>query len=572
MRLSRLFGRTLREPPSEAQTPGHQLMLRAAIARPLAAGLYTWLPLGFRVAKKVEQIIREEQDRIGAQEMEMPVLTPADLWKTTGRWDLLEPITFRTKDHNDREFMVSYTHEEAIHLHAMNEILSYRQLPAMVYHFQSKGRDEARPRAGLLRTREFVMKDAYSFDIDQAGLDKSYAAQHGAYVRTFQRMGLNAISVESDTGAMGGDVAHEFQVLTEVGEDSIAICENGDYSANLERATRRVESSSETFPKAARSEISTPDTTSIEALEAMLKLPASAFLKTLLVKDATGKPVAVVLPGDRTLNEAKVRKRLGVGKVRFAADADFAAVGSVPGYIGPAGLGASILVDTSIISGHGYIAGANKKGAHQRDVALGRDFTAEVLDVHDVVEGDACPKCGGRLQIKRGVEVGNIFAYGTYYSEKMNATYLAEDGTRKLFIGGSYGIGVGRSLQTIIETSHDEKGIIWPFAVAPYEVHVVALPMSDDTVRTTAEAFVATLEAKGVEVLFDDRDESAGVKFADADLIGIPYRVTVSKRSLKEKSVELKARASTEAELVPQDLAADRILEIVRRARDAAAR
>jgi len=571
MRMSRLFGRTLREPPSEAQTPGHQLMLRAAIARPLAAGLYTWLPLGFRVAKKVEQIIREEQDRIGAQEMQMPVLTPAEVWKMTGRWELLEPITFRTKDHNGREFMVSYTHEEFVHLHAMNEILSYRQLPAMVYHFQSKGRDEVRPRAGLLRVREFVMKDAYSFDMDEAGLKKSYAAQHGAYVRTYQRLGLAAISVESDTGAMGGDIAHEFQVLTEVGDDSIAICPTGDYSANLERATRKLDDAAEA-PKGARSEIATPGTTSIEALEALLKLPASAFLKTLLVKDKAGKAVAVVLPGDRTLNEAKLRKRLGVAAIQFTGDADFAAAGSVPGYIGPVGLKAPVLVDVSVVSGRGYVAGANKKDAHLKDVALGRDFTGEILDLHDVVAGDACPKCGTPLELKRGVEVGNIFAYGTYYAAKMNATYLAEDGTRKLFFGGSYGIGIGRNVQTIIETSHDDKGIIWPFAVAPYEVHVVGLPMNDETVRATADAFVASLEDKGVQVLFDDRDESAGVKFADADLIGIPYRVTVSKRSLTSKSVELKPRAAKEAELVAQDVAVDRIVDIVRRAREAAAR
>ncbi|HEY8860887.1 MAG TPA: proline--tRNA ligase [Candidatus Limnocylindria bacterium] len=572
MRMSRMFGRTLRDAPADAQTPGHQLMLRAAIARPLAAGLYTWLPLGFRVAQKVEQIIREEQDRIGAQEMEMPVLTPAEVWKMTGRWDLLEPITFRTKDHNGREFMVSYTHEEFVHLHAMSEILSYRQLPAMVYHFQSKGRDEARPRAGLLRVREFVMKDAYSFDMDQAGLEKSYAAQHGAYVRTFQRMGLNAISVESDTGAMGGDIAHEFQVLTDVGEDRIAICPTGDYSANLERATRRIADAAPSAAAAARSEIATPGTTSIDALEASLKLPAGAFLKTLLVKDAAGKAVAVVLPGDRTLNEAKLRKRLGVGEIRFAGDADFAAAGSLPGFIGPVGLKTAVLVDTSVVAGRPYVAGANKKDTHLRDVALGRDFSAEALDVHDIVEGDACPKCGTPLQVKRGVEVGNIFAYGTYYAQKMNATYLAEDGTRKLFVGGSYGIGVGRAVQTIIETSHDDRGIIWPFAVAPYEVHVVALPMNDETVRAAADGLVATLEEKGVQVLFDDRDESAGVKFADADLIGIPFRVTVSKRSLASKSVELKPRASTEAELVPQDVAADRLVDIVRRAREAAAR
>src|SRR4029077_12242964 len=447
MRQSKLFGRTLREAPAEAQTPGHRLMLRAAIAKPLAAGLYTWLPLGFRVQKKVEQIIREEQDRIGAQEMEMPVLTPAEVWKQTGRGDALEPITFRTKDHNGREFMVSYTHEEFVHLHAMQELQSYKQMPQIVYHFQSKGRDEARPRAGLLRVREFVMKDAYSFDVDQAGLEKSYAAEHEAYARTFQRMGLDAISVESDTGAMGGDIAHEFQVLTEVGEDRIAVCPNCDYRANMEKATRaadREEVVASDGP-APRSEIATPGATSIEQLEASLKQPPEAFLKTLLLRDAKGTVVAVVLPGDREVNEAKLRKILGTSEVKFANDADFAAAGGIPGFIGPVGLKVRTLVDSSV-DGRAYIAGANKKDTHLRGVVNGRDFRGERVDAHDVREGDVCPRCGtGRLEIKRGVEVGNIFAYGTYYSDKMNATFLAEDGTRKPFVGGSYGIGVGRA-------------------------------------------------------------------------------------------------------------------------------
>ncbi|HEV2009400.1 MAG TPA: proline--tRNA ligase [Candidatus Limnocylindria bacterium] len=570
MRLSRMFGRTLRDAPADAQTPGHRLMLRAGIARPLAAGLYTWLPLGFRVQKKVEQIIREEMDRIGCQEMEMPVLTPAEYWKETGRWDALEPITFRTKDHNGREYMVSYTHEELITHHGREEILSYRQLPVMVYHFQSKGRDEARPRAGLLRVREFVMKDAYSFDIDEAGLAKSYAAQHGAYVRIFQRLGLAAISVESDTGAMGGDLAHEFQVLTDAGEDTIVSCETCSYRANMEKARR-------TLPPAVTADapvataIATPGSTSIEALEDSLKKPASAFLKTLLLR--TGNDVvAVVLPGDRAANDAKLRKLLGVSQITFAGDADFARAGGVTGYVGPVGLKVRVIVDAGV-ERRGYIAGANKKDTHLENVLPGRDFPdAERADVHDVEAGDICPVDGGRLVLKRGVEVGNIFAFSTYYSDKMGATFLAEDGSRKPFVGGSYGIGVGRCVQTIIETSHDDKGIIWPFSVAPYEVHVVGLPMNDETVRSTADALVATLEQKGVQVLFDDRDESAGVKFADADLIGIPFRVTVSKRSLQSKSVELKGRASTEAELIPRDLAADRILKIVRRAREAAAR
>jgi prolyl-tRNA synthetase len=562
MRQSKLFGRTLREAPAEAQTPGHRLMLRAAIARPLAAGLYTWLPLGFRVQKKVEQIIREEQDRIGAQEMEMPVLTPAEPWKETGRWEALEPITFRTSDHNGREFMVSYTHEEFVHLHAKQELQSYRQMPAMVYHFQSKGRDEARPRAGLLRVREFVMKDAYSFDVDQAGLQKSYAAQFGAYERTFQRMGLDAISVESDTGAMGGDIAHEFQVLTDVGEDRIAICTNCDYRANLEKATTKATASGSADGVPALSVIATPGASSIADLERALGLPATAFLKTLLLRTSRGV-VAVVLPGDREANEAKLRKLLDVPNLSFANDADFAAVGGVPGYVGPVGLGsARVLVDSSVGPG-GYIAGANRKDTHLRDVVAGRDFAGELVDVHDVREGDPCPKCGGSLEIKRGVEVGNIFAYGTYYSEKMNVTFLAEDGTRKHFVGGSYGIGIGRAVQTIIETHHDDKGIVWPAQVAPYQVHLLALPLNDAEVRAKAEALVAELEQRNLEVLYDDRDESAGVKFADADLIGIPLRVTVSKRNLKENAAELKLRSAPGSEMVPLANAAERIAGVV---------
>ncbi len=572
MRQSTLFGRTLREAPAGAETPGHQLMLRAAIARPIAAGLYSWLPLGFRVMKKVERIIREEMDRIGCQEILMPVLTPAELWQETGRWDALEPITFRTTDHNGREFMVSYTHEELVTAHARSEILSYRQLPVMVYHFQSKGRDEARPRAGLLRVREFVMKDAYSFDADQAGLQRSYALQHEAYVRIFKRLGLDAVSVESDTGAMGGDIAHEFQVLTDVGEDSIIVCRSCEYRANLERATRRIAppAPDQLADQAPAPEvIETPGATTIEALEASLGAPASAFLKTLLLR-AGESVVAVVLPGDREANQAKLRKLLGVPQILFAGDADVVAAGGVAGFIGPAGLGVRTITDSSV-EPRGYIAGANRAGAHLRNVLPGRDFSdTERADVHDVRAEDACPRCGGVLALRRGVEVGNIFAFETYYSEKMGATYLAEDGTRKPLVGGSYGIGVGRAVQTIIETRHDERGIIWPFAVAPFEVHVISLPANDEAVRSRADELVADLERRGVEVLYDDRDDSAGVKFADADLIGIPFRVTVSRRSLKGDQVELKARDASEAELVARDLAADRIVEDVRRCRDGA--
>jgi prolyl-tRNA synthetase len=552
MKQSQLFGRTLREAPADAQTPGTQLLLRAAIARPLAAGLYTWLPLGFRVARKVEQIIREEQDRIGAQEIRIPVITPAEYWKETGRWDTLEPVTFRTKDHGGHDYMIGYTHEELVMHHARNEILSYRQLPAMVYHFQEKGRDEQRPRAGLLRTREFVMKDAYSLDKDWEGLDKQYWAQHGAYARIFERMGLDAISVESDTGNMGGDVAHEFQVLTDVGEDRLILCTKCDYRANMEKATRMLPPA----PAApgnvpAASEVATPGVTTIEALTTSLGIEARDLLKTLLLRDTAGNVVAVVLPGDRELSEPKLRKLLKTADVKFAGAADFAAAKAVAGFIGPNGVNARLLVDLSV-EARPYVAGANKKDAHLRNVLPGRDFTGETVDLHDVREGDACPKCGSPVAIKRGVEVGNIFKFGPYYADKMNATYLAEDGTRKPIMFGSYGIGIGRAVQTIMETNHDAKGLIWPLAVAPYHAHVIALLGKDESVSTSADALVAELEAAGVEVLYDDRDETAGVKFADSDLIGIPFRLTVSARTLKEGAVELKGRTEEKGAMVPR--------------------
>ncbi len=568
MRQSTLFGRTLREAPADAQTPGHQLMLRAAIARQTAAGLYSWLPLGFRVAKKVEQIVREEMDRIGCQEMEMPVLTPAELWQETGRWDAMDSILFKLRDHNGRGFLVSYTHEEVVTHHARTEILSYRQLPVMVYHFQSKGRDEARPRGGLLRVREFVMKDAYSIDADTAGLDRAYDLQHEAYVRIFQRMGLDAISVESDTGAMGGDVAHEFQVLTEAGDDKILICSSCDYRANNEKASRRLDAPVAATSVPGPSEMATPGTTTIEALVAFLGREPADFLKTVVIKGKDGEVVAVVLPGDREANEAKLRKLLDIGDIRFADEADFKRAGGVAGFVGPVGLTARIIVDTSV-GQRGYISGANKKDAHLQDVFPGRDFEGERADVHDVRDGDSCPRCGAALTLRRGVEVGNIFKLGTYYSEKMGAMYLAADGTRKPFVMGSYGIGVGRAVQTIIETSRDELGIIWPFAVAPFEIHVVALPMTDETVREAVEALVATLEHDGVQVLFDDREESAGVKFADADLIGIPLRVTVSKRGLAAGTIEWKLRNETEARHIPQDGAARSLVDTIRRMREA---
>ncbi|MDE3100897.1 MAG: proline--tRNA ligase [Chloroflexota bacterium] len=565
MRQSHLFGRTLRDAPAEAQTPGHQLLLRAAVARPLASGLYTWLPLGFRVARKVEQIIREEEDRVGAQELRLPVITPAEYWKETGRWDALEPVTFRTRDHGGHEYMVAYTHEELVMHHARTEIQSYRQLPAVVYHFQEKGRDEARPRAGLLRVREFVMKDAYSIDKDMEGLERSYWLQYEAYARSFERMGLKAISVESDTGNMGGDVAHEFQVLTDVGEDRVVMCTACDHRANMEKARRRIDvapAGAAAVP--APSEVPTPGIKTIPDLAAFLHAPAADLLKSLLFRLPSGERVLVLLPGDRDLGEPKLRKLLGVPNLAYAGDADFVALGAVAGSMGPVGLGsARVVVDASVEAGKPYVTGANKPDTHLRDVVLGRDYDGERADVHDVREGDVCPRCGGRLAIERGIEVGNIFKFGPYYADKMNATYLAEDGTRKPLMFGSYGIGIGRAVQTIIETNHDSRGIVWPMSVAPFEVHVVALPGKDAAVRGAAEAVVAEIEAAGVEVLYDDRDESAGVKFADADLLGIPFRVTVSTRGLKAGTIEVKARSRDDVENVPRAGAVARVVDLV---------
>jgi prolyl-tRNA synthetase len=570
MRQSHLFGRTLRDAPSEAETPGHQLLLRAALARPLKAGIYTLLPLGFRVAQKLERIVREEMDRIGCQEMEMPVFVPAEYWKETGQWDAMEPIMFRLRDHRENDYVISYTHEQIVTHHARNEVLSYRQLPIRVYHFQMKGRDEARARAGLLRVRQFVMKDSYSFDADAAGLDESYRLHHEAYRRIFERAGVRAVAVESDTGAIGGELAHEFQVLAEAGEDTILICANGDYQANRELAARRITGVPAATSVPASEPIDTPSTTTIEELERRLGLPASDFLKTVLLRDEKGV-VAVVLPGDRDVNEPKLRRRLGLGpatKMPFATDADFTAAGAVAGYVGPVGLKARVVVDTSVEQ-RGYVAGANRANVHLRNVLLGRDFDGERADVHDVRGGDLCPRCGGTLEARRGIEVGNIFKLGTYYSAKMDATYLAEDGSRKPFVMGSYGIGIGRTLQAIIEASHDDRGIVWPISVAPFEAHVIALPMKDTAVRATAERLVAELDGAGVEVLYDDRDESAGVKFADADLIGIPFRVTVSARGMKAGTVEVKPRDRTEVDNVPAAEAASRIVGLVTQTRAA---
>lgn len=553
MRQTHIFGRTLREAPADAQLASHKLLVRAGFVRQVAAGIWTLLPLGFRVSKRLEQIIREEMDRIGCQEMEMPVLIPATLWQETGRWDMLEPVALRFRDHAGRDFMVAVTHEEVVADHARDHVLSYRQLPILVYHFQTKGRDEPRPRGGLIRVREFVMKDSYSLDRDWEGLDRSYEKHYEAYDRAFRRCGVRAISVEAFSGAMGGEVSREFQVLCDDGEDRIVLCDAGDYAANTEKATRRVTHAAAPASVAPATRISTPAVTTIEQLAAFLGEPAERFLKTVLMR-VGDTVVAIVVPGDRELSEFKLQGQLKTAAIKFANDADFARVGGVPGFVGPVGLkGARVVVDVSVARGHPYIAGANAKDAHLRDVVFGRDFEGEVLDVHEVRDGDACPRCGGRLRLRRSIEVGHIFKLGTFYSEPMGATFLDGDGKRKPFVMGSYGIGLGRLLATVVEEHHDDKGIIWPMQVAPYHAHLLTLPHSDAEVRAAADGLYQTLRQAKVQVLYDDRGESAGVKFTDADLIGVPIRVTVSRRAVDKNSAELKLRAGGEPRLVPLD-------------------
>lgn len=568
MRQSKLFGRTLRQAPADAHLISHKLLVRGGFARPLAAGIWTLLPLGHRVLRKIEQIIREEMDGIGCQEMSMPILNPASIWQETGRWAELEPAAFRLQDHSGRDFMVAFTHEEILTAHARDEVLSHRQLPILAYHFQTKGRDEPRPRGGLIRTREFVMKDSYSLDRDFVGLDESYRLHYQAYQRIFQRVGVRAYPVESDTGAMGGQQAHEFQVLCADGEDRLLFCDSCDYRANVEKATRRIEGYKPSGADAPPSRIETPGLTTIEQLTQSLHEPPDRFLKTLLLR-VDGSLVAVVLPGDRDLNEAKLRAFLRASALAFADDDDFVQAGSVAGFAGPTNLRkVRLLVDSGVPLGTPFISGANERDAHLRDVVFGRDFDGEMADLHVVRAGDRCPRCSGTLELQHGIEVGNIFKLGTRYSEAMHATFLDADGTRKALVMGSYGIGLGRLLATVAEENHDERGIIWPPAIAPYQVHVLTLPHSDSAVAETAHQLVAELEKAGLEVLYDDREDSAGPKLADADLIGIPLRVAVSQRTLRESCVELKVRDASASELIPLINAVERIAGEVAAAND----
>lgn len=572
MRMSQLFSQTLREAPSEAEIPSHQLLLRAGFIRQLAAGIFSYLPLAKRSLTKIENIMRQEINAIGGQEVAMPVVHPAELWKETNRWYEIGSEMGRFKDKNGRDMVLAMTHEEVVADLLRKEIRSYRQLPCLIYHIQTKWRDDPRPRAGLIRVREFTMKDSYSLDADWEGLDQQYRAHYQAYFNIFHRCNLPVIAVKSDVGMMGGKLAHEFMYLTPVGEDTLLICSNSDYAANRQIATFKKEPLPEE-PFKPLEKVSTPETKTIEGLAKFLDVPKSKTAKAVFMiadipegKEIKEKFVFAVVRGDMDLNDTKLANAIKANALRPATEEEIWAVGAVPGYASPRGLkGALVVVDDIIPGSPNLVAGANEEGYHLLNTNLGRDYEADILtDIAIAEGGHACPVCGGILEERRGIEVGNIFKLGTRYSEAMGATFLDKDGKEKPVIMGSYGIGSGRLLASVAEAHHDENGLTWPVSVAPYHLHLVLLEgKQNDEPKEAAERLYAEMKALGVEVLYDDREESPGVKFNDADLIGLPLRITVSERSLQNGGVEFKRRDGSETTIVPISSAIEQAANVI---------
>ena len=559
MRMSKMLMPTLKEVPSDAEITSHQLMLRAGMIRKMASGIYNQLPMGIRVFRKVEDIIREEMNAKGAQEISCALLVPAELWQESGRWDAMGPEMFRLKDRNGRDYCLGPTHEETFTHIVRNEITSYKQLPLNLYQIETKFRDERRPRFGVMRTRNFTMKDAYSFDADLEGLDKSYNDMFDAYTKIFARCDLENSPVQADSGAMGGSASAEFMVKSEVGEDEIVFCSGCDYAANIEKATS-VNHEPSTEEMKEMSEVSTPNVHTIEDLEEFFKMEAGKFAKTLIY-NADGKSVAVVVRGDRDANETKVANAVG-GVVEFEmADEEMvkAVTGAEVGFAGPIGIKADYLfIDQEVVDQRNLIIGANKTDYHIQNANFGRDFDGVVGDFRSVQEGDRCPKCGAPLEIMRGVEVGHIFKLGTKYSESMGATFLDKNGKSQPIIMGCYGIGVERTVAAVIEQHHDENGIIWPLAIAPYHVVVVPVNVKKEEHLENAEKIYEELKAAGVEVLLDDRNERAGFKFKDSDLLGIPMRITVGK-DIVDGKVEFKLRSEADKEIIAVEDVLDRV-------------
>ena len=555
MRTSRFLLATLKETPADAEVVSHQLMLRAGMIRKLASGLYNWLPLGLRVLRKAEAIVREEMDKSGAQELLMPIVQPAELWQETGRWEAYGPELLRLKDRHQRDFVLGPTHEEVITDLVRKELRSYRQLPANFYQIQTKFRDEIRPRFGVMRAREFLMKDAYSFHIDQASLEETYQVMYDTYHRIFSRMGLEFRAVEADTGAIGGHASHEFHVLAESGEDAIAFSSESDYAANVELAPALPPSEPRPEPSESLRTVDTPGARTIAEVAAALGVPAARCVKTLLVKGTETEAVALVLRGDHELNEIKAEKLPEVAApLTFVDEATVRRLtGAAPGSVGPVGLSIPVIADHAAAVLADFVCGANEDGKHLTGVNWGRDLPEpRTADIRNVVEGDPSPDGKGVLSIKRGIEVGHIFQLGTKYSEAMGATVLDEGGHAVLLTMGCYGIGVSRVVAAAIEQNHDARGICWPLALAPFQVALVPINMhKSQRLREAAEALYAELTAAGIEVLFDDRKERPGVMFADMELIGIPLRVTLGERGLDKGVAELKGRRDETHEEVP---------------------
>jgi prolyl-tRNA synthetase len=547
MRLSHLFFTSLRDDPADAEMPSHRLLVRAGYVRQLASGIYSLLPLGFRVTRKVEQIIREEIDAIGGQEMEMPVVHPAELWKESGRYQKIGPELVRFKDRAERDMVLAMTHEEVVALLLRDLVRSYRQLPVIVYHFQTKFRDEPRSRGGLIRVREFTMKDSYSCDVDWDGLDRSYQRHYDAYSRIFERLGLETVVVGSDVGIMGGSEAHEFMVVSPYGEDTLVLCNSCDYAAN-----RQIAGVGKPRPPAEAplpmEDVATPDATTIDALASVLHVPHGRTAKATFFVTGDGRFVVAIVRGDYEVEETKLANAVkAVGGLRPAHVDEIRAHGMEPGYGSPVGArDAVVVVDELVPRSPNLVAGANRIGWHVRNVNVPRDYSPNVVaDITSAREGDPCPRCGAPVKLRNGIEVGNIFKLGTDFSESIGAYVLGEDGERHPVVMGSYGIGLGRNVACIVETHHDEKGIVWPPQVAPYAAHLVTLGANKDpAVIEIAERLERTAAEAGNELLYDDRDESPGVKLTDAELLGMPTILTVSPRSLAAGGVEVTDRAS----------------------------
>ena len=574
MRMTRLFSQTLREAPADAQVASHVLLLRAGYIRQLASGIFSYLPLAHRALSRIEEIIREEIDAIGGQEIKMPVVHAADVWKASGRYEEYDESLTRFRDRHGRDMVLATTHEEIVADLAGREIRSYRQLPCLVYHFQTKWRDEARPTSGLLRVREFTMKDSYSLDAAPEGLEAQYRAHYQAYFNIFRRCGLPVRAVRSDVGMMGGSAAHEFMYLNEVGENTLALCGACGYAANTEVA-RFAKAEAPAEAAAPLERVATPGAATIAELAAFLEIPASRTAKAVFLvgrfkaSEAGGEAgerlVLAVIRGDLEVNEIKLANAAGALSLRPAHDEEIAAAGAVPGYASPMGLDEETLVvaDDSAVSSPNLVSGANEAGYHVRNVNHGRDWQAAVVaDIALAGEGHACPVCGAPLRIARGVEVGNIFQLGSRYSDALGASFLDEQGRERPVIMGSYGIGVGRLLACVAEEHHDDNGLSLPVTVAPYQVHLVSLARGEGPVQAAAENLYAELTSAGVEILYDDRGENPGVKFNDADLIGCPVRVTVGDRGLKKGTLEVKLRgAAGRGEEVPVAEVAARVRE-----------